>query len=141
MLVGTLQVKIGRATQIVAPLQHAGVSAARIKPDIEDIRLLHKIGAAAIGTGGIIRKECRDIVRKPDIRASGFHLLSNGFNHRRRCHLMRATGAANDRDRHAPVALARDAPVRALLDHGADTILPPFRRPCCFFNLFQRLIA
>ena len=45
------------------------------------------------------------------------------------------------RDRHAPGALARDAPVRPVLDHAGDALLAPGRRPLHFLDVAQRVRA
>jgi hypothetical protein len=45
------------------------------------------------------------------------------------------------RDRHAPGALARDAPVRAILDHAGDALLAPGRGPLRFADVAQRMRA
>ena len=45
------------------------------------------------------------------------------------------------RDRHAPGTLARDTPVRAILDHAGDTLLAPLRRPLRPLDVAQRMLA
>ena len=45
------------------------------------------------------------------------------------------------RDRHAPGALARDAPVRAGRDHAVDALLAPGRDPLHALDLAQRVLA
>ena len=45
------------------------------------------------------------------------------------------------RHRHAPGALARDAPVRAILDHAGDALLAPGRRPVHLLDVAQRVLA
>src|SRR5947199_405186 len=44
-------------------------------------------------------------------------------------------------DRHAPEALARDAPVGAILDHQRDPLLAPLRVPLNVMNLLQGLLT
>ncbi len=52
-----------------------------------------------------------------------------------------AAGAVKRDDRHAPVALAGDAPVRPLLHHVADALFAPGRDPAHLADRFQRLFA
>src|SRR5690349_5765340 len=54
---------------------------------------------------------------------------------------MLALVAIKDRDRHAPGALARDAPVGPALKHAADALAPPRRDPLHLVDGFERAEA
>ena len=52
-----------------------------------------------------------------------------------------ALGIVERRDRHAPGALARDAPVRAAFDGGFDAVLAPIGHPVDAVDLRQGALA
>ncbi len=113
MLVGAFEVQVGRPGQ-AARLQHEGVGRAALEPHVDDVHhLLVVCGIAAVA------EEARRRRGIPGIRAFGGERLDDAGHHGRVA--QRLAGAAFDehRDRHAPGALAADAPVRAGGDHAA----------------------
>ena len=56
-------------------------------------------------------------------------------------HGLAALDAVHRRDRHAPRALARDAPVGPVGDHALDAGLSPRRDPAGVVDRLQRLVA
>ena len=125
-------VDAGEAGELLRILQRKGVGRAGIEPDIENVvdlgpafggALPQKSLARTLGVPGVgaLRREgvC-------DARVDG------GIDQRL---VLRID---EDRDRHAPGALARDDPVRPVGDHPGDPILARRRHPARARDLLQR---
>ena len=116
MLVGAFQVQVGRPGQ-AARLQHEGVGGAAFEPHVHDVHHLLIGGGVAAGAeeafGG------RGIPAIRPFLGEGFH----DAGHHRGVAQRLAAGALHEHgDRHAPGALAADAPVRTGGDHAADAV-------------------
>ena len=108
MLVGALEIERGRPLQLGPPLQHGGVGAAALEPDVEDVvDLLVVVGGVGVA------QELLRVAGPPGVGTLRLEGAGDALDH---------LGVAQDlarglvdehRDRHAPGALARDAPVRA----------------------------
>ncbi|MNM88777.1 hypothetical protein D3C81_1010000 [compost metagenome] len=134
MLIRTFQIQIGRLAEATLQ-QHALVGDARVEPDIEDVGdlfVLRRFLAQQLGR----------IQRIPDIDAAGLHAVGD-LLHQLDGARMRLAGFAMGEqcDRHAPGALAADAPVRAAIDHAADARLAPAREPAHVVDRGHRVAA
>ncbi len=68
--------------------------------------------------------------REPRFDAALLHALSHCQQQLLRTRMQLARDLVNEqRDRHAPGALTRDAPVRPILDHAGDALFAPRGRP------------
>ena len=118
VLVGALQVEIGGAAQ-PAPFEHPGPGGARVEPHV------HGVGALAplVGLSGPGRRQqARLVPLPPDVGAVlGDQLPGVGQGVGVEQHLARLP-VIKDGDRHAPGALAGDAPVAPLAHHGLDAV-------------------
>src|SRR6266581_8064848 len=123
VLVGTLEIEVGRVAGLgpVRAAHHAPVGGAGIEPDVE--RIAHLLVAVSIVAEQLARLE-----REPGLDAALLDALR---------HLRDQFGAARmditrllveeEGNRHAPVALPRDAPVGAIGDHRVEPRLAPAR--------------
>ena len=121
MLVGTLEIDIGRPFQVGPVFQRECVRRARIEPDVENVHHLRPrlVGAAA-------QEPFARALGKPCIGALGFEGFEDaGVDGLVLQHI--AVSIRKDSDWHAPGALARQHPVGALGDHGAQPRLSGFR--------------
>src|SRR5215203_1709512 len=101
----------------------------RIEPHVQDVALANERSPMAGRTGQAFRYELLDRALVPGV---GAVLLEDGgrtFYQRGRQHRLAARGTVHCRDRDAPGALARDAPVRPVADHVEDSIPAPRRDP------------
>ena len=130
MLVGTFEIHVGRVGQVsgVRAAQDMPVRGAGIEPDIE--RVLHLDVLVGLGT-----EEFGGIQLEPGFDALFLDALGNLLDQfgsarvRQRGFLVQEEG-----NRHAPVALARDAPVRTGLHHGFQSGAPPGREELRFID-------
>ena len=122
MLVGAFQVQVGRLAE-AARQQHALVGDARVEPDIEDVGDLFVLR-------GLVAEQLGRVQRIPHVDAAFLHAIGH-LLHQFDGARVRQSGFAvgEQRDRHAPGALAADAPVRAAIDHAGDARLAPGREP------------
>ena len=120
MLVAALEVDVGRPAMVLAERQHGFVARPRVEPHVEDVRLALERAAAARRA----RQPGRDeLLERPLVPGVGAVLVEHRgrlFDQRRREHGGAARRAVHRRDRHAPGALARDAPVGPVGDHALD---------------------
>src|SRR5688572_16416164 len=102
---------------------------ARVEPDVEDVFFLGKIAAAASGATETGRRELRRRADIPGVRA--FRLEDGGdvVADLPAQDRLAALVAVENRNRHAPGALPRDAPVGPAFQHAADALAPPGRDP------------
>ena len=129
MLVAAFEVDVGRPRQLGPDRQHRFVARSGIEPDVEDVHLALEGGAAARRArqpGG------DEVFRRPLVPGVGAVLLEHRrrlLDERRRHDRLAARRAVDRRNRHAPGALARDAPVGAVRDHVVDAVVAPGRDP------------
>ncbi len=113
-----------------AARQHRLVARARVEPDVEDVALALERRPAARRAGQARRagtprsaartRRRRRTARRPPRPGRSAPRVSTASPQR---------GAVERRDRHAPRALARDAPVGAVRHHVEDAIVAPRRDP------------
>ena len=141
VLVGALEVDVGRPGQVLPLAERRRVGGARVEPHVEDVRLLVERGAAALRAG---EARGQEVLRLAGVPRVGRLLLEDGS------HVAREVGAEEDlaaalaverRDRHAPQPLARDAPVGAGRDHVVDALLAPARHPARLRDGLDGLLA
>ena len=136
MLVRAFQVHIGRElAQFFTYPQYRVMGDTRVKPDVQGIQhffVLVSIGAQQFVLVNVV----------PGIDAAGFHRLGDFLDQLLGVRVQ-LLGFLMDKqgDRHAPRALTRNTPVRALLEHGLDAILAPGRHPAHAFDGFQGIGA
>ena len=136
MLVGALEVERGRPLQLGPPLQHGGVGAAALEPDVQDVvDLLVVVGGVGVA------QELLRVAGPPGVGTLVLEGAGDPLDHLGVAqHLARGL-VDEHRDRHAPGALARDAPVRPGLDHRAQPVLAARRDEAGLVDGGQRLVA
>ena len=109
---------------------------AGVEPDIQGV--LHLlIARALLGAEQILRMQL-----EPGIDALRLDALGDFFDQPRGARMQLAGFLIDQqRDRHAPGALPRDAPVRAIAHHAVDARLTPVRHPAHGADLAQRGLA
>ena len=134
VLVGTFQVQVRRLADATRR-QHCLMGDAGIEPDIQDV-------GDAVVLRRFIAQQFGGVQRIPHVHAFAFDPVRN-FAHQFHAARMRLSGFAmhEQRDRHAPGALARDGPVRPSLDHAGDARLAPLRIPGHRFDGGQRVAS
>ena len=130
VLVAALEVEVRRPGQLRPERQHRLVARARVEPDVEDVvlaleRRARRTSRTSGPRAGTPRSAARTTRprrtrRRPSAARSTIAGVSTASPH---------AGAVERRDRHAPGALARDAPVGAVRDHVVDAVAAPGRDP------------
>ncbi len=135
VLVGAFEVHRGRAAQFPALVEHAVVGYTGIEPDIENVRdrlVACTVYAQALG----------NTLFKPGIDAFGFDDACKPLEDCRTVGVGLLIFTIDEQtQRHAPGALARDAPVRAIFDHAANPCLAPVGNPAHLVDRGQRIAA
>ena len=135
VLVGGFKVEIGGAMELRMRVEHGGVGAAGIDPDIQRVLALFQAGGEAELGGEFVVG-----VFKPDICAFALDEIRD---------LERELGGEDglvvgieeNRQRHTPCALAGDAPVGARLDGSVDAVAAPCGHPFRLVDFLQGLAA
>ena len=129
MLIAAFEVHVGRPRQIVAEGQHGLVARPGIEPDVENVALALERSAAARGQvkPGVMNSSmgrsyhasapCSSNTEAARSTSSAVRIASP--------HFVQSTAG----NRHAPRALARDAPVGPVREHVEDAIGAPRRDP------------
>ncbi len=125
MLVAPFEIDVRRPRQLGTHRKHRLVARPGIEPDVEDVHLALERRAAA----GRARQAVGDeFFRRPLVPRVGAVLLEDRgrlVDERRRDDRLAALHAVDRRDRHAPHALTRDAPVRPVRDHVVHAVVAP----------------
>ena len=109
--------------------------APRIDPDVERVMaFFHARGQAEA------RGQLRIAVLEPEVGAFGLHQVRDAMRQLRRQDGL-ALGIVEDRQRHTPGALPRDAPIRAGFHGAMDPVAAPGGQPFDAVDLFHRLAA
>ena len=136
MLVRALEVDVRRERDEARPQRRqAVVHDAGVEPDVHHVLalLVHE---------RLVAEEMPRIQREPGLDAAFGDELGHLLEQLRRLRMRLAGFLVNEhRERHAPGALARDAPVRARLDHAGDALLAPARDPAHAADRRQRIAA
>src|SRR5688572_9050533 len=125
MLVGALQVHVRRKPQIWAGAQDGVPTASRFEPHVEDVLLLAELVPGESRPGVEVAQELRWSFIEPGIASLFGESPGNRANRIRRKQRL-ALFIIKNRNRQAPGALPRDAPVRARLQHPAQAGPAPF---------------
>ena len=126
MLIGAFQVEIRRVTEALPLTGDGGPARTRVKPDI------HRVGALAPLCGVALvawREELCFILLPPDIRSVGGDQITDVCDRIGVQKHITAGAVIEDRDRHTPGALSRDAPVAPLGHHRFDPVAAGGRQP------------
>src|SRR5207247_1640110 len=84
MLVGALEIQIGRPGELRAHRQHSLVARSRIEPDIQNVHFLLEATTAAAGTRQTRRDEFFGRPLVPRVRAAGLEHFCGLLDERRR---------------------------------------------------------
>ena len=122
MLVGTLEVDVSRVLELGTVLADGLPGHAGVPPHVEDVAVGLEVMAAALGADAGIAEVGLGCVGEPGVGTLLVEQCDDGVERVVVHDLLAAVGAGEGRNRNAPVALAGDAPVGTLLDHGADTV-------------------
>ena len=122
MLVGALEVHVRRVLKLGAILADGLPGHAGVPPHIKDVLIGLEVMAAALGANASLAQVALRSVGEPGIGTLLVEELDDGVERGVVHDLLATVGASVAGDRHTPVALAADAPVGALLDHGADAV-------------------
>ena len=128
VLVAALEIHVGRPEALVA-LHRGEVARAGVKPAVERVGLFRKVPAAAVRADKALGQQLGRLAVKPGVAAVLFINSGNGFDRLVGADGLAAVLAIEHRDRQSPAALAGDAPVGALADHGDHALLAPGRQP------------
>ena len=127
VLVAALEVEVGGPAQVRARLEHGRVADAGLEPHVEDVGLLDAaVVPAAAGQRRAGRQELLGRALEPGVGALGRRTARSTRSNDRVVEQQRLAAllAVEDRDRHAPGALARDAPVGPVRDHAEMRLRP-----------------
>ncbi len=132
VLVGALEVQIGRPLQTRRLVQHRFMGHARIEPNIQGI------SDFAIFVS-FITKQLFCVQIEPRLDATFFDTLGNFFHQLKSARVQFVIVTTDKhRNRVPPSTLTRDTPVRASLDHAFDAALAPVWNPTHLLNLLER---
>jgi len=124
------------AREFGSAVEYAEMRDARIEPDVEDVGHL-------LVPRGLVAEQFGGIERVPGVDTGPLHPLRDLLHqlHAARMRLLRGP-VDEQRNRHAPGALARNAPVRAPGHHSGHAFLAPCREPVhVVADRFQRRLA
>ena len=131
MLIRAFQIQVGGEAAFGPALHHSGETGARVEPDVKDVGFPAPARAAAVRAGQPGGHEVLGGGLEPVVAACG--VLGETLGHFHAPGVIVPGGAAafaqQSHDGNAPGALARDAPVRPVLNHGEDALLAPGGNP------------
>ena len=126
VLIGALEVQLGRPPEIGMRLQHRRVTAAGVEPHIEGVGALAEHRLAALAAPCARRQQLLLTAEVPLLDpAAPTEDLRDVLDDRLLEQQRLAAGAVEGGDRHAPHALAGERPVRPMRDHVEDAFLAP----------------
>ena len=121
VLVGAFQVQVGRPRQLCALLEHGKVGGAGVEPHVQ------RVGELAV-VGRIVAQQLGGVQAEPGFDALLLDAQRHLFQQLGRTRVQLAAFLVDEEGhRHAPVTLARHAPVRAVADHGFQAGAAPGR--------------
>src|SRR5262249_24788448 len=126
VLIRAFEIQIGRPP--LARFQYRGIAHTGLEPDIQDVSLLLKLFTAA-GTSGAAGHQISRRFMKPDVSVRLLNQLRHMLDDDWISKDFLTSFACEAGDRHAPDALAREAPVWPVGDHPIDAIPAPWRYP------------
>ena len=128
ILVEALQID-GRGPEALILLHGGEVRGAGVEPAVERVGLLVEVLAAAVRADEVFGDEFVGLALEPDVRAEFAEELRDVGDGLVGADRLAAVLAVEHRDRQAPAALTRDAPVGALADHGLHAVDAPAGDP------------
>ena len=131
MLVGGFEVEVCRALQFLMAVHHRHMAAAGINPDVQGVPAL----ARALGQAQALH-QLRFLELEPDVGSLTLHQIGY-LADQLRVQEDFSPGREEDRQGHAPGALATDAPVRPRLHRATDPVPPPVGEPLGLVDLLQ----
>ena len=134
MLIGAFEVEIHRKwNHIRAQRGQAVMDDARVEPHVHDV-------VAFFVDERLVAEQLARIQREPGLDAALFNQLRDPLQQFRGLRMRLARLLVHEhRKRHAPGTLARDAPVRASLDHAGDALLAPVWQPAHLADSCERI--
>src|SRR5438067_10125915 len=98
-----------------------------VEPDVQNVLLLAELRAAALRATRLRRQQLPRGTLEPRIGALPLEPCGDVIGDLARDQRVTACRAEKRHDRHAPVALARDAPVGTEFHHAANPLATPLR--------------
>ena len=133
MLIRTLEIQIDRPGDLRSCRRDAFERKTRVGPNIHHVVDLVVVGR--FGTDQLFRRE-----REPRLDTTLLHAISHLIDQLERTRMQLACDFVDEeRNRHTPGSLARDAPVGAVFDHARDSLFAPSRRPGDLFDVLERV--
>src|SRR3954451_17804965 len=122
MLVGAFDVNVRRPALVgpVPALEREDVGAAAVEPDVENV------GDHLVIVGVAVAEELDGVLRAPGVDAVCRDRVDDALVHVLVDEKLAGLALDEEGDGHAPGALAADHPVRAALDHRAETVAALF---------------
>src|SRR5699024_6546041 len=127
-LVGAFHIQIHRPGQFRAFPADRAPGGAGIEPDVHDIGIFLPVRSAALADFGF-GHDLVGIILVPGIAALLAEQVRDSLDGSIGDMVFAALFAVEHRDRHAPDALAADAPVAAVAHHARHTVMAPRRLP------------
>ena len=137
MLVRAFEIERGRPFQL-RPLSRA--RKAWVEPESNHTSMMSVTFSHSAGSYALPRNRA-GIGGEPDVRALALDRGGDALDDGRVAQRLAGLAVDEDRDRHAPGALARDAPIRPALDHRRDAVAALRRDPAGLVDRLERLVA
>src|SRR4051812_16687655 len=112
MLVRPFEIKRSRPAKLRTLFENESVRRAGIEPHLDDVGDLLPVGRVVL----VSKKRLR-VGRVPGVGARALDGLRDSLDNRAVAQRLAGPAVGEDRDRYAPGALPRDAPIRPALDH------------------------
>ncbi len=116
------------------------MAGAGIEPDIENVVLFREFRRSALRADGSRRHQFGGGLLEPDIGGMLCEQIHHAVQNLPIGQRIPARRAIEHDDRHAPDALARNAPVGPARDHVGDAFFAPLRHPLHGFDRIERLL-
>src|SRR5690242_8118109 len=123
MLVRAFEVELHGRRDLRTLAAHTFEGQSRVRPHVHDVGDL-------IVMLGLRAEQLARLEREPGVDTALLDALCRRCDQLERARVpLPALPVHEERDRYAPGALPRDAPVRTIFDHAGDALLAPGRRP------------
>ena len=140
MLVGAFEVEVGRPVQVLVLGAHGEMARTGVDPDVERVgALAHVLGPG--GRDGRAGEDFLDGGGPPPIAPARGDLLGDVADDAGVEVRFAGGRGIERRNRHAPGALTRDAPIRTAFEGGADAVLAGGGDPLHVADGGERLLA